>query len=84
VSSHHKTPLAPAAALSASLPQPPRTESGLRHGQAGSLPIWVHRVEIDQATGMLTVQLGVSAGEAFAPVPGLRLFPGQAAGRCGR
>jgi AmiR/NasT family two-component response regulator len=26
----------------------------------------VHRVEIDQATGMLTVQLGVSAGEAFA------------------
>ena len=26
----------------------------------------VHRVEIDQATGMLTVQLGVSAAEAFA------------------
>jgi hypothetical protein len=26
----------------------------------------VHRVEIDQATGMLTVQLGVTAGEAFA------------------
>ena len=26
----------------------------------------VHRVEIDQATGMLTVQLGVTAAEAFA------------------
>jgi ANTAR domain len=26
----------------------------------------VHRAEIDQATGMLTVQLDVSAGEAFA------------------
>jgi len=26
----------------------------------------VHRVEIDQATGMLTVQLGITAGEAFA------------------
>jgi hypothetical protein len=26
----------------------------------------VHRVEIDQATGMLTVQLGVTASEAFA------------------
>ena len=25
-----------------------------------------HRVEIDQATGMLTVQLGVTAAEAFA------------------
>ena len=38
----------------------------------GTWPGWqspdlaVHRVEIDQATGMLTVQLGVTAGEAFA------------------
>ena len=33
-------------------------------GQAPDLA--VHRVEIDQATGMLTVQLGVTAEEAFA------------------
>jgi ANTAR domain/GAF domain len=33
-------------------------------GQARDLA--VHRTEIDQATGMLTVQLGVSAAEAFA------------------
>jgi ANTAR domain len=33
-------------------------------GQAGDLAL--HRAEIDQATGMLTVQLGVSAAEAFA------------------
>jgi ANTAR domain len=33
-------------------------------GQARDLAL--HRAEIDQATGMLTVQLGVSAGEAFA------------------
>jgi hypothetical protein len=33
-------------------------------GQAPDLAL--HRAEIDQATGMLTVQLGVSAGEAFA------------------
>jgi len=33
-------------------------------GQAGDLAL--HRAEIDQATGMLTVQLGVPAGEAFA------------------
>src|ERR1700739_2849436 len=33
-------------------------------GQAGDLAL--HRGEIDQATGMLTVQFGVSAGEAFA------------------
>jgi AmiR/NasT family two-component response regulator len=26
----------------------------------------MHRVEIDQATGMLTVQLGVTAPEAYA------------------
>jgi AmiR/NasT family two-component response regulator len=26
----------------------------------------LHRAEVDQATGMLTVQLGVPAGEAFA------------------
>jgi ANTAR domain len=32
-------------------------------GQAGDLAL--HRAEIDQATGMLTVQLGVSAAEAF-------------------
>jgi ANTAR domain len=38
---------------------------GMRPG--GQSPdLAVHRVEIDQATGMLTVQLGVSAGEAFA------------------
>jgi hypothetical protein len=34
------------------------------HGQAPDLAL--HRAEIDQATGMLTVQLGVSAGAAFA------------------
>jgi hypothetical protein len=34
------------------------------NGQAPDLAL--HRAEIDQATGMLTVQLGVSAGEAFA------------------
>ncbi len=34
---------------------------------AGQPPeLAVHRVEIDQATGMLTVQLGVTAAEAFA------------------
>jgi ANTAR domain/GAF domain len=33
-------------------------------GQASDLAL--HRAEIDQATGMLTVQLGVPAGEAFA------------------
>jgi ANTAR domain len=33
-------------------------------GQARDLAL--HRAEIDQATGMLTVQLGVSAAEAFA------------------
>jgi hypothetical protein len=33
-------------------------------GQAPDLAL--HRAEIDQATGMLTVQLGVSAAEAFA------------------
>ena len=33
-------------------------------GQAPALAM--HRVEIDQATGMLTVQLGVTAAEAFA------------------
>jgi ANTAR domain/GAF domain len=33
-------------------------------GQAPDLAL--HRAEIDQATGMLTVQLGVPAGEAFA------------------
>jgi hypothetical protein len=33
-------------------------------GQAAELAL--HRAEIDQATGMLTVQLGVTAGEAFA------------------
>jgi hypothetical protein len=34
------------------------------HGQAPDLAL--HRAEIDQATGMLTVQLGVSAAAAFA------------------
>jgi hypothetical protein len=34
------------------------------HGQAPDLVL--HRAEIDQATGMLTVQLSVPAGEAFA------------------
>jgi ANTAR domain/GAF domain len=34
------------------------------NGQARDLAL--HRAEIDQATGMLTVQLGVPAGEAFA------------------
>jgi len=34
------------------------------NGQAPDLAL--HRAEIDQATGMLTVQLDVSAGEAFA------------------
>jgi ANTAR domain-containing protein/GAF domain-containing protein len=38
-----------------------RTSPG---GQSPELA--VHRVEIDQATGMLTVQLGVTAAEAFA------------------
>ena len=33
-------------------------------GQAPDLAL--HRAEVDQATGMLTVQLGVSPGEAFA------------------
>ena len=33
-------------------------------GQARNLAL--HRAEVDQATGMLTVQLSVSAGEAFA------------------
>ena len=36
----------------------------LLDGQARDLAL--HRAEIDQATGMLTVQLGVQAGEAFA------------------
>jgi len=36
----------------------------LLNGQARDLAL--HRAEIDQATGMLTVQLGVQAGEAFA------------------
>lgn len=39
----------------------PMTRPG---GQSRGLA--VHRVEIDQATGMLTVQLGVTAAEAFA------------------
>ena len=51
---------------------------GLDHGVAGaaggdgaglggqSPDLALHRAEVDQATGMLTVQLGVSAAEAFA------------------
>ena len=41
--------------------------SGPGGGPGGQPPhLAVHRVEIDQATGMLTVQLGVTAAEAFA------------------
>jgi hypothetical protein len=41
--------------------------NGLGTRPGGQSPdLAVHRVEIDQATGMLTVQLGVTAGEAFA------------------
>jgi hypothetical protein len=43
--------------------------NGSEHGMwpGGQSPdLAVHRVEIDQATGMLTVQLGVTAAEAFA------------------
>jgi hypothetical protein len=53
---------------------------GLRHGEDGggaaeaggpvldgqSPDLALHRAEIDQATGMLTVQLGVPVAEAFA------------------
>jgi hypothetical protein len=41
--------------------------NGLGTRPGGQSPdLAVHRVEIDQATGMLTVQLGVTAAEAFA------------------
>jgi hypothetical protein len=41
-------------------------EDGDGAGLAGQAPdLALHRAEIDQATGMLTVQLGVPAGEAF-------------------
>ena len=44
---------------------PAASRDGTRAG--GQSPdLAVHRVEIDQATGMLTVQLGVTAAEAFA------------------
>jgi hypothetical protein len=44
---------------------PAASRNGTRPG--GQSPdLAVHRVEIDQATGMLTVQLGVTAAEAFA------------------
>ena len=44
---------------------PAASRDGTRPG--GQSPdLAVHRVEIDQATGMLTVQLGVTAAEAFA------------------
>ena len=44
---------------------PAASPDGTRPG--GQSPdLAVHRVEIDQATGMLTVQLGVTAAEAFA------------------
>jgi hypothetical protein len=39
-------------------------DGGALDGQAPDLAL--HRAEIDQATGMLTVQLGVPVGEAFA------------------
>jgi hypothetical protein len=43
------------------------TEDGDGAGLDGQAPdLALHRAEIDQATGMLTVQLGVSAAEAFA------------------
>ena len=51
-------------------------------GQAPDLAL--HRAEIDQATGMLTVQLGVPAGGGVRPAPGLRLCSGPAPGRRGR
>ena len=42
-------------------------EDGDRAAVDGQAPeLALHRAEIDQATGMLTVQLGVPAGEAFA------------------
>jgi hypothetical protein len=42
-------------------------ENGDGAGLDGQAPdLALHRAEIDQATGMLTVQLGVSAGEALA------------------
>jgi hypothetical protein len=42
-------------------------EDGDGAGLGGQAPdLALHRAEIDQATGMLTVQLGVPAGEAFA------------------
>ena len=39
-------------------------DSGWLDGQAPDLAL--HRAEIDQATGMLTVQLGAPVAEAFA------------------
>ena len=43
------------------------TENGDGAGLDGQAPdLALHRAEIDQATGMLTVQLGVPAAEAFA------------------
>ncbi len=39
-------------------------DGGAVDGQSPGLA--VHRAEIDQATGMLTIQLGVGMGEAFA------------------
>jgi hypothetical protein len=46
---------------------PPADGIGFVTRPGGQSPdLAVHRVEIDQATGMLTVQLGVSAGEALA------------------
>ena len=43
------------------------TENGDGAGLDGQAPdLALHRAEIDQATGMLTVQLGVSAATAFA------------------
>jgi hypothetical protein len=46
-------------------PGHPQDEDGA--GLGGQAPdLALHRIEIDQATGMLTVQLGVSAAAAFA------------------
>ena len=61
------------------------TENGDGAGLDGQAPdLALHRAEIDQATGMLTVQLGVPVGGGVRPAPGLRLFSGPAARGRGR
>ena len=57
---------------------PAASRDGTRPG--GQSPdLAVNRVEIDQATGMLTVQLGGHGGRSLCPAPGLLLCRGQAA-----